>query len=64
MAEVVPGMRRVRLPVPFRRDHVSVWAIDTRDGWRLVDTGLNDPGGCGRDARARALEGLRASVMK
>ena len=28
--------------MPFRLDHINVWAIDTHDGWVLVDTGLNN----------------------
>ncbi|MBO9677421.1 MAG: MBL fold metallo-hydrolase [Acidovorax sp.] len=42
--EVAPGVRWIRLSMPFRLDHINVWAIDTHDGWVLVDTGLNDPG--------------------
>ncbi|EER62411.1 beta-lactamase domain protein [Acidovorax delafieldii 2AN] len=41
--EVAPGVRWIRLSMPFRLDHINVWAIDTDDGWVLVDTGLNDP---------------------
>lgn len=41
--EVAPGVRWIRLPLPFRLDHINVWAIDTQDGWVLVDTGLNSP---------------------
>ncbi|KFG97951.1 beta-lactamase [Burkholderia paludis] len=41
--EVAPGVRWIRLPMPFRLDHINVWAIDTSDGWVLVDTGLNAP---------------------
>jgi glyoxylase-like metal-dependent hydrolase (beta-lactamase superfamily II) len=39
--EVAPGVRWIRLPMPFRLDHINVWAIDDGDGWALVDTGLN-----------------------
>ena len=41
--EVAPGVRWIRLPLPFRLDHINVWAIDDGDGWVLVDTGLNSP---------------------
>lgn len=41
--EVAPGVHWIRLPMPFRLDHINVWAIDTQDGWVLVDTGLNKP---------------------
>lgn len=40
--EVAPGVRWIRLSMPFRLDHINVWAIDTHDGWVLVDTGLNN----------------------
>ncbi|MBC5767302.1 MBL fold metallo-hydrolase [Ramlibacter albus] len=39
--DVAPGVRWIRLPMPFRLDHINVWAIDDGDGWVLVDTGLN-----------------------
>lgn len=39
--EVAPGVRWIRLPMPFRLDHINVWAVDDGDGWALVDTGLN-----------------------
>ena len=41
--EVAHGVRWIRLPMPFKLDHINVWAIDTADGWVLVDTGLNSP---------------------
>jgi len=41
--EVAPGVRWIRLPLPFRLDHINVWAVDVQDGWVLVDTGLNSP---------------------
>lgn len=39
--EVAPGVRWIRLPMPFRLDHINVWALDDGEGWALVDTGLN-----------------------
>jgi len=41
--EVAPGVRWIRLPLPFRLDHINVWSIDVDGGWVLVDTGLNSP---------------------
>ena len=41
--EVATGVRWIRLSMPFRLDHINVWAIDTADGWVLVDTGLDTP---------------------
>lgn len=39
---VEPGVLWMRLPLPFRLDHVNVWALEGRDGWTIVDTGLDD----------------------
>jgi len=39
--EVAPGVSWIRLSMPFRLDHINVWAVETGDGWVLVDTGLN-----------------------
>lgn len=37
--EVAPGVRWIRLPLPYQLDHINVWAIDDGGGWTLVDTG-------------------------
>lgn len=37
--EVAPGVRWIRLPLPYRLNHINVWALDDGDGWTLVDTG-------------------------
>lgn len=42
--DVAPGVRWIRLPMPFRLDHINVWAVDDGEGWALVDTGLNTDG--------------------
>lgn len=39
---VEPGLLWVRLPLPYRLNHVNAWAIDGRNGWTIVDTGVND----------------------
>lgn len=38
--EVAPGVRWIRMPLPFTLNHINVWAIDDSTGWALVDTGL------------------------
>ncbi|HXF44962.1 MAG TPA: MBL fold metallo-hydrolase [Burkholderiaceae bacterium] len=38
--EVAPGVRWLRLPLPFALDHINVWAIEDGDGWAVVDTGM------------------------
>lgn len=42
--DVVPGLRWVRLPLPFALDHVNVWlmrdVLDGRQGWTVIDCGI------------------------
>jgi glyoxylase-like metal-dependent hydrolase (beta-lactamase superfamily II) len=40
--EVAPGILWIRIPLPFRLDHVNVYAIDDGDGWALLDTGIGN----------------------
>ena len=39
--EVVPGVHWVRMPLPFRLDHINLWLLEDGDGWTLVDTGIS-----------------------
>ena len=43
--EIAEGVLWLRLPLPFRPDHLNVYALDDGDGWTLVDTGLDTAGG-------------------
>ncbi len=38
--EIVPGVRWLRMPMPYVLNHINLWAIDDITGWALVDTGL------------------------
>ena len=38
--EVAPGIRWLRLPLPYRLDHVNIYLLENGDGWTAVDTGL------------------------
>lgn len=38
--QVAPGVHWIRLPMPYRLDHINVWGIEDAEGWTLVDTGL------------------------
>lgn len=40
--EVAPGVHWIRMPLPFKLDHINLWALDDGDDWALVDTGLRD----------------------
>lgn len=35
------GIYKVKLPLPFRLNHINCYAIKGNSGWHLVDTGLN-----------------------
>ncbi len=38
--EIAPGVRWVRMPVPFPPEHINLWMIEDGDGWAIVDCGL------------------------
>ncbi|WP_440465714.1 MBL fold metallo-hydrolase [Pseudomonas sp. YH-1] len=39
---VSPEVLWIRMPLPFRLDHVNLWAIKDGDGWAIVDTGIRN----------------------
>ena len=39
--EIAPGVLWIRMPMPFRLDHVNLWAVRDGTGWAVVDTGLS-----------------------
>jgi len=45
MTVVAPGIRWIRLPLPFRLDHVNCWLLGNGKDTVLVDTGLGTPVG-------------------
>lgn len=40
LVEVAPGVRWLRMPLPFALDHINLWILDDGDGVALVDTGV------------------------
>jgi len=38
---VAPGVAWLRMPLPFKLDHINLWLLDDGDGWTLVDTGID-----------------------
>jgi len=38
--EVAPGVRWLRMPLPFQLDHINLWLLADGDGWAIVDTGV------------------------
>jgi glyoxylase-like metal-dependent hydrolase (beta-lactamase superfamily II) len=38
--EVAPGIRWLRMPLPFQLDHINLWLLADGDGWTAVDSGV------------------------
>jgi len=38
--EVAPGIRWLRMPLPFQLDHINLWLLNDGDGFTVVDTGV------------------------
>lgn len=42
--ELAPGVRWIKMPLPFALDHINLWLlrdnIDGQDGWTIVDCGI------------------------
>ncbi len=62
--DIAPGVRWVRMPLPFALDHINLWLlrdrIDGEDGWTIVDCGIaNDTTrGLWEEVFAHELDGL------
>lgn len=44
-AELAPGLRWIRMPLPFALDHINLWllrdCIDGKQGWTIIDCGIS-----------------------
>ena len=40
---ITEGLYALRLPMPFRLNHINVYLMDTPEGWWLIDCGLDTP---------------------
>lgn len=40
VTEVAPGVLWMRMPLPFKPDHVNIYVLEDADGWTVIDTGL------------------------
>lgn len=38
--QVAPGIHWLRMPLPFKLDHINLWLLEDGDGWTAVDTGV------------------------
>ncbi len=50
---VAPGVRRLRLPLPYALNHVNAYLVEGASGWALIDSGLHYP-----EAEAALTAGL------
>lgn len=41
--EVAPGIFWLRMPLPFKLDHINLWMIEDDGGFTLVDSGIDLP---------------------
>ncbi|HLF30854.1 MAG TPA: MBL fold metallo-hydrolase [Xanthomonadales bacterium] len=41
--EILPGIRWLRMPLPFMLGHINLWLLQDGAYWTVVDTGLNTP---------------------
>jgi glyoxylase-like metal-dependent hydrolase (beta-lactamase superfamily II) len=37
---VAPGIKWLRMPLPFRLDHINLYLLEDGDGWTVVDAGI------------------------
>jgi glyoxylase-like metal-dependent hydrolase (beta-lactamase superfamily II) len=42
LVDIAPGIKWLRLALPFALDHVNIYLIDDGDGWAVLDTGIAD----------------------
>jgi glyoxylase-like metal-dependent hydrolase (beta-lactamase superfamily II) len=62
---VIPGLWRLRLPLPFPGvPHCNAWALAAGDGIVLVDTGMHEPGSLAELERALAQVGLSVDAVR
>lgn len=66
--EVVPGIWKITLPIPFPLRIVNTYAIVGKDGWVLVDAGMGTPEArtafnAGLDRAGLKVSDLRAIVL-
>ena len=42
VTDIAPGIRWLRLPLPYRLDHVNIYLLENEGGWTALDSGLGD----------------------
>src|SRR5713101_8112039 len=41
--DAAPGVKWLRMPLPFQLNHINLWLLEDGDGWAIVDTGVGLP---------------------
>ena len=41
LQDIAPGLRWLRLPLPFQLTHINVWLLEEPGGYAIVDSGLD-----------------------
>jgi glyoxylase-like metal-dependent hydrolase (beta-lactamase superfamily II) len=42
VVDIAPGIKWIRLDLPFRLNHVNIYLLADGDGWAMVDTGIGN----------------------
>jgi glyoxylase-like metal-dependent hydrolase (beta-lactamase superfamily II) len=56
--EVAPGVKWLRMPLPFALDHINLWLVADGAGWAIIDTGINN------ETTKALWEGLFTSALE
>jgi glyoxylase-like metal-dependent hydrolase (beta-lactamase superfamily II) len=57
LRDVAPGVRWLRMGLPFALDHINLWLLDDGPGWTIVDCGITN------DATKAAWERIFATAL-
>jgi glyoxylase-like metal-dependent hydrolase (beta-lactamase superfamily II) len=56
--DIAPGVRWLRMSLPFALDHINLWLLDDGPGWTIVDCGITS------DATKAAWEQVFAGALQ
>ena len=42
LLEIAPGILWLRMPLPYRLDHINIYLLEDGDGWCVLDAGIYD----------------------
>ena len=56
--DIAPGVRWLRMGLPFALDHINLWLLDDGEGWTIVDCGITN------DATKAAWEQVFAAALQ